>query len=358
MTARVFVHIGPHKTGTTYLQSVLEHNREALAADGVLFASAAYEDQRAAVQELKHHPGRSTREGAASRWGAVAAEVADWPGELAVVSHEGLAGATGHAIRRLVESFAPAQVHVLYGCRDLARVLTGSWQTHIRNGRAATWPAYLAAVRGEADWDPKFWRGQDPREVFERWERFVPRERIHVLTVPPSGAPQDLLWQRFCSVVGLDPGRYSLRVHRTYESAGSTETEVLRRVNERMGEDRDVFLRRVQRPVASRVLARRANALRGSLPAAEHGWLDERAGEIIGFLRDGGYEVTGDLDDLRPRTAEPSAPAPDAVDLADALDAATEVIAALLQDLRGTAGDPAGDPAGDIARAAAADPDG
>jgi hypothetical protein len=342
MTARVFVHLGPHKTGTTYLQSVLQGNRQALAADGVLFPRADYEDQRAAVQELKHHPGRSAREGAASDWGAVAAEVADWPGELAVVSHEGLAGATRHAIRRLVESFAPAQVHLVYCARDLSKVLPGSWQTQVRNGRTETWQTYLAAVRGEGDWDPKFWRGQDPRGVFERWEQFVPRERVHVVTVPPSGTPLEVLWQRFCSVVGLQPQRYSLEVPRPYESLGNTEAEVLRRVNARTGTDvdRSKFVRLVQGPVAGRVLRKRANALRGNLPAREHDWLSKRAEEVIGFLRDGGYEITGDLDDLRPRPSEPSATAPDDVDLDDALDAATEVIAALLQDLRGTGGAP------------------
>ena len=50
-----------------------------------------------------------------------------------------------------------------------------------------------------------FWRVQhlprDPRG----WGADVRPEHVHLVTVPPSGAPHDLLWQRFAGVVGLDP---------------------------------------------------------------------------------------------------------------------------------------------------------
>ncbi len=37
MTRRAFVHIGLPKTGTTYLQAVLAHHRDALRESGVLY---------------------------------------------------------------------------------------------------------------------------------------------------------------------------------------------------------------------------------------------------------------------------------------------------------------------------------
>jgi hypothetical protein len=334
MTPKVFVHVGPHKTGTTFLQAVLQRNKAALAEDGVLWPGTRYGAQRQAIQEMMRSPRVVEGRAEPTRWDRLAAEVVDWPGDAAILSQEGLAAAPLPRIQRLVESLAPAEVHVVHGVRDLTKVIPGGWHTRMRNGHHETWQEYLAAVRGEADWDPRFWVGQDPRGVFSRWERFVPRERIHVVTVPPSGAPQDLLWQRFCSVVGLEASRYSLELPRRLNvSLGTVETEVLRRINARVAGsmDRGAYERFVQVPVTRRVLVPRPDQTRYAL--REPDWVRARAEEIIAFLRDGGYEITGDLDDLLPAPASGSETAPDDVDLDKALDAATDVIAALLHQL-------------------------
>ena len=43
-----------------------------------------------------------------------------------------------------------------------------------------------------------FWKAQGLPDVLTRWGAGLPPERIHVVTVPQSGAPRDLLWQRYC----------------------------------------------------------------------------------------------------------------------------------------------------------------
>ncbi|MDQ3275989.1 MAG: hypothetical protein M3Q39_13435, partial [Actinomycetota bacterium] len=52
MTERVYVHVGPHKTGTTFLQEVLKNNKPALASNGVLFPGERYARQAEAVLDL------------------------------------------------------------------------------------------------------------------------------------------------------------------------------------------------------------------------------------------------------------------------------------------------------------------
>jgi hypothetical protein len=333
MTARVFVHVGPHKTGSTYLQAVLHRNKEALAADGVLFPGRRYAEQRRAIQQLMRSSGNHGT--AAKGWTELVEETRRWEGEVAVLSQEGLAGAGTAAIRNLVESLGDLEVHVVYAVRDLTKVIPGSWHTRMRNGHTESWQEYLRAAHGDADWDPRLWDGLDPRLALPHWEEHVPRERIHVLTVPPSGTPQDVLWKRFSAVVGLDPSRYSLDVPRLNESLGSAETEVLRRINLRVAGrlDRHGYERLVQPLVIRRTLVRRPDQQRYALPVEEHDWVRSRVEEIVAFLRDRGYPVTGDLDDVLPVAPIRSAPAPDDVDLDAALDAATDVVGALLERL-------------------------
>ena len=45
MTERVYLHVGTPKSGTTYLQRVLDHNRERLAAAGVLVVGERHGDR-------------------------------------------------------------------------------------------------------------------------------------------------------------------------------------------------------------------------------------------------------------------------------------------------------------------------
>ena len=60
-----------------------------------------------------------------------------------------------------------------------------------RQGRLATW----------------FWGVQEIPDILDRWGETSPRERVHLVTVPPQGAPPTLLWERFAETFGIDPTR-------------------------------------------------------------------------------------------------------------------------------------------------------
>ena len=86
---RVFLHIGAPKTGTTYLQGVLDANRDVLARQGVLYATGRSSRDRVWATEvlrgldLSRHPRRR----AAGAWDRIVKQVKGWEG-TAVVSHE------------------------------------------------------------------------------------------------------------------------------------------------------------------------------------------------------------------------------------------------------------------------------
>ena len=56
MTERVYLHVGTPKSGTTYLQRVLDHNRERLAAAGVLVVGDEHVDRVHAALVVREDP--------------------------------------------------------------------------------------------------------------------------------------------------------------------------------------------------------------------------------------------------------------------------------------------------------------
>jgi hypothetical protein len=341
MTARVYIHVGPYKTGTTFLQQVLDANRAALAERGLCVPAGSILGQSKAAHDVLGLPMQGDRAKVRGCWRALTEEVHAWPGPVAVISDEVLCRAGARQVDRMVSSLAPADVHVVFTARDLARVIPAMWQTHMRNKASEPWESYLARVREPsalAPYGKQFWREQDPRLVLGPWESRVPLERIHVVTVPPSGAEPGLLWERFCSVVGADPSACSLQVRRANESLGTAEAELLRRINARVAaEVRPVtYVRWVKNFVAREVLEPRPDQRKFALPEEEHTWLRPRAEEICRFLDGRGYDVVGDLADLLPRPV-PAAVTPDTVEAEEMLDASVDVIAGLLGKIDGSA---------------------
>lgn len=81
----VTLHIGAFKTGTSYLQSVLDGAREALSTQGVLWPGRSWQDQQAAARGLiKLRPAKL------AAWDQLVEEIDTWSGDRVVVSMKAL----------------------------------------------------------------------------------------------------------------------------------------------------------------------------------------------------------------------------------------------------------------------------
>ena len=85
----MFVHIGAPKTGTTFVQNVLWLNREALAADGVLYPyESRHEHFRAMLDARELAWGAKPRSFSRGAWDAVARRSATWGGHTVLLGNE------------------------------------------------------------------------------------------------------------------------------------------------------------------------------------------------------------------------------------------------------------------------------
>ncbi len=306
MSRVVHLHVGAPKTGTTYLQDRLTRNADRLASHGVDFpARSRFEPAdlfhfRAALDLLEQDWGGPSghMDGA---WEAMARRLSRGEG-TAVLSHEILAPAPAEKVAKAMNDLADCEVHVVYSARDLGRQLPAAWQESVKQGRRWKFRRFLNRVESG---DPWFSRAFDLPRVLTTWGAYVPPERLHVVTVPHPGpdTPADALWQRFCSVLGIDPAWAPLDSERANASLGIAEVELVRRLNRRMG-------RAARREVAydhlvRNLLAQQELAERSSppvrLPPERFDWAEERAAQWIEWIAGSGVDVVGDPEELRPR---------------------------------------------------------
>jgi hypothetical protein len=335
--SRVLLHVGTPKTGTSFLQDVLFRNRESLREQGILYPADRFDEHFLAALDLLELRWGGLEAGAVGAWDRLAERVRDWPG-TAIVSHEILATASRAQAARALGSFGDTEVHLVLSARDLARQIPAEWQENVKHRRTVGYHDFLEKITapersGElAAW---FWGAQEVPDILERWGARLPADRIHVVTVPPRDAPRDLLWQRFAGVFGLDLATLHPSSERFNPSLGVPETALVRRINERVNhgvlpnEDYRQFVREL---LAHGTLSQRSGTSRIGLPDDVRRWAAELSESWVEALSAKGYDVVGDLAELRPGPADAAYVDPDEPDETLVADAALTSIVALLKE--------------------------
>lgn len=334
MTRRVLLHIGAPKSGTTYVQSRLNRNAATLAEHGVLVPLGESGDRpqqlvfRAALDltGIRLNHGREFADG---YWQRLVDTVGAHHG-TAVLSHEAFVRADEAAVARAVAELGEgAELHVVYTARDLARSLVSGWLEGLKHGGTDSLEAHLTRARDD---ELPLRTAFDVPTLLGRWLAHLPAERVHVVTLPPTGGDRSLLWSRFLTVGGLDLAWTPREARAANESVGVAEAQVLLALNVALGgrNERGRSLHPLVRDVVAGALAGRGTP-RIELPPAHHGWVADDAAATCTWLDASGVDVVGDLDDLRPPAVDaetwvdPALPHPGVAEAAAAALAATVV---------------------------------
>ncbi|MFC3518142.1 hypothetical protein ACFPZ0_25250 [Streptomonospora nanhaiensis] len=323
------------KSGTTYLQQMMQDRTRELAAINVLYPVPPR--MRSEGGRLNHHetatygllgteyPWVSEERAAKEKawWASLRKQVRDWSG-TAVVSAEALSVVRADAARRTVEEFGvPENTDVFITGRGLGRLLPSVWQQHVRNGHATSYDRYLRQLAQQRDrgWaeleeDPRthLWRAFALGRLAQRWAGIVGPDRVTLITNP--GSPADRLWHRFLEAVqlgdtsGLPAPDTATTVH---SGVTAPEAEVLRSVNGNLvdaGMDRP-SARRLRSQVIEGFAAREK---RGPRLGVRSGFRDRVAGwsqEDIADLHESKVRIVGDVAELHyDPEAEPAEPTP------------------------------------------------
>jgi hypothetical protein len=329
----VLLHVGCPKTGTSYLQDVLFRNQVLLRDHDILYPADRFDAHFLAALDLMTLPWGGLETEAVGAWDRLADEVRRWHG-TAIISHEILARATPTQVERALASLGDAEVHLVLSVRDLVRQIPAEWQENVKHRSHITYAKFLEIIRDPArdsrigSW---FWAVQELPDILDRWASSLPPERVHLVTVPPSGADRGELWRRFSRTFGLDGLPLDLTAERENPSLGVPETALLRTINQRVT---SVIAPPDYRPLVREVLAhqtlsRGVASARLRLAPDDHAWAQELSRSWVAVLAERGYDVSGDLDDLLGPEAGTFTD-PDAVGADELLPPALDAIGALL----------------------------
>lgn len=301
----VLLHIGPHKTGTTAIQSAFHNRRKQLLAQDTRYAGKLRQVYREArtIAGGDNVPGRRSLD--MKVWNALVDEVVTAKQPRVVVSSEAFAGADGDVAARVVRELGKGRnLHVVVTLRPLAKILPSQWQQFVQNGRRTSYDKWLAEVLNvKADERiGTFWRRHDHGALVRRWAAAAGPGNLSVVVVDER--ERTMLMRTFEQLLALAPGTLEPKPSDSNRSMTMAEIELIRQLNLVVHDEpwaKQTYALVMKDGVAdSIVLGRRPEP--DEEPITTPRWALEKAAEIAGesagVIRSCGVRVIGDLDSI------------------------------------------------------------
>lgn len=292
--SNVYLHVGPVKTGSTYLQDLLWRNRQDLARQGYQHPGEHDNEMWLATNDVQDQAFiHFEMPEAAGAWAKVCERVLAFDGS-SVISHEVLGMSTEEHVARIVDSLASARLHVVVMARSLAPMLPSLWQEKVKMvDPDISWPNFLAS-QGQSGAPLT-----DASLIVQRWLAHVPPAQIHVVTVPPRSAEPRILLDRFAAALSIDTLGWTIDGDAANRSLDRIQVELLRRLNLATSGSLD---RRAQRRLVQGALLPQMRAAdpqrRMRLPESERGWIEAETSRRLDALHNSRTTLHGDLADL------------------------------------------------------------
>lgn len=223
----LYLHVGPMKSGSTYLQNAATAMAPALRDAGLLFPlddDGAWALQSRAVREFRREAA-----GGGRAWRDLSERIASFDGD-ALVSMEFLSLYGAEDVARVRATLPEHRIVPVFTVRTALRLAPSVWQTAARNGTPEPWPEFASrlAARGANPVKAFFRKRQGLVRQFEAWSALGAPA---IVSVPEDRSDPAELWRRFCRTVGLGdrvPYRPGEAVNR---SLGYPSAELVRQVH-------------------------------------------------------------------------------------------------------------------------------
>ena len=313
------MHIGPHKTGTTAIQSGLHAARPVLPDHGVYLPRGGW--RRRGAGWALGLPGQWSghQRPPIGRWTTLVEEVAEARDARVCISNEDFGRADAVTAERIVRDLGDARVHVVAVARRLDRYLPSQWQERVKAGKVRSYEEWLRIVLGN---DParfehrNVWAAHDLAALVDRWTGIVGPDRFTLVVFAEGDRTH--LPHVFEGLLGLPAG--TIRPSdRSNASLSYPEVELLRTYNRAARDQKwppEVhrrFIREGVLPLLRRRPTRAPGPPSPPLPDWARAELVRRSDQRIADLTARNLHVVGDLEWLRVGDRPP----PDATDYAD-----------------------------------------
>ena len=314
MAGRLVLHIGPLKTGTTYLQEGFRARREALADLGWLYPLPGQLNQERALWGLLGPKITWVSEDQQRRHRTPARALLDetkaWDGPL-LVSAEALCAVDDEGARQTVEHFPDRAVRIVITARELGGLIPSHATQKYKVGHNESLSSLMNRLSKERQsLSGPFWRMYDIPALIERWGALDAVDEVVVVTLPASGSAPGELWRRFAQAAGWDDEAMlvapEVAPNLANLSPSASESRFLRTLSlqvQRLDVPRP-YVHGLFTMVLNRGLLGRDRSERGRNLQVPPGWIkqvSQWAGEDIERISRTAARVVGDLSDLEAR---------------------------------------------------------
>lgn len=304
------IHVGPHKTGTTTVQSAFHDNRAALAANGVHYLGDDLQPTRPVKAVTGAIKDEHERRVALTAWEALVAEAHASDARCVVLSSEFLCESDDQAAARVVADLGGASRRVVITLRSIAKILPSQWQQFVQAGNGQPFQEWIEEklTRFEKFDSDLFWKRHRHDQLVERWAKAVGPDNVTVV-ISDSSDPEQLP-RVFTKLSGLPDGVLIPKNSVVNRSLTWEEAEAIRHFNlqnktlnqhRRETGEQLVTLTMAQRMAAWRHVKRRT-PLSGEqkivLPSDTVDQVDELAKSMVTSILGAGVEIIGDPSSL------------------------------------------------------------
>lgn len=221
MSKKLFIHIGPHKTGTTYIQQSLSRHREFLDSVGLYYPLIPHASR---FQRFAHHT--------VVKWikEKKSSEIIGFTRSLkkiTLLSSEEFSHLNENNIKYFVNQIPDTEVEIIYSKRRLAPLLVSRWQEYVKHGGTESWSVYFL----------KHLLKDSKRNLINgvgtltHWSDLVGKSSIHILDYEQCIAEDlDIADALLQIIMGAEAPRVGTGKS-INPSLDSTHTELLRWVN-------------------------------------------------------------------------------------------------------------------------------
>ncbi len=221
MSSDFFLHIGPHKTASTFIQKTLFNNKDILAKNEKTYFEMP--DQG----DWGHHKlADSLRHNNDDLFQGIIKRTQKTIGDL-IISSENFDSISLSQIKKLYSSFDFNSPRIIYYKRSAKELLLSTWQENIKHGETYSWRYYLS----ENLMRPFNSNVLNGGQIIEKYESVFGSDSISIIDFHSAMKQKYGIMTEFLKVLGENPHDYSIYEKKVNQSLSFIDVEILRTLN-------------------------------------------------------------------------------------------------------------------------------
>ena len=221
MSSDFFLHIGPHKTASTFIQKMLFNNKSILAENRKIYLEIF--DQG----DWGHHKlADSLRHNNDDLFYGIIKKTQKTSGDL-IISSENFDSISLGQIKKLYSSFNFNSPKIIYYKRCARELLLSTWQENIKHGETYSWRHFLS----ENLLRPFSSNVLNGGQIIEKYESVFGADSISIIDFHSALKQKYGITTEFLKVLGENPHDYSIDEQKVNQSLSFIDVEILRILN-------------------------------------------------------------------------------------------------------------------------------